>query len=154
MKELYVIHISVTVLTLLPQMFILSLFQVPTMAVEKVSIFNNTSIIQDEVLAHRLGLIPIKADPRIFEYREEGKFIARRRVKLKVHCFKQRKQVTIYNMFTLTQNIVYKAQKRNSNLFCYYSTVLTVFEGVLIPYKLKVKQVSEYTFTLFCRQSK
>ena len=43
------------------------------MAVEKVSIFNNTSIIQDEVLAHRLGLIPIKADPRIFEYREEGK---------------------------------------------------------------------------------
>ncbi|XP_063957877.1 DNA-directed RNA polymerases I and III subunit RPAC1-like [Lytechinus pictus] len=48
------------------------LAEVPTMAVEKVFIFNNTSIIQDEVLAHRLGLIPIKADPRIFEYRQEG----------------------------------------------------------------------------------
>ncbi|XP_795508.4 DNA-directed RNA polymerases I and III subunit RPAC1 [Strongylocentrotus purpuratus] len=47
------------------------LAEVPTMAIEKVSIFNNTSIIQDEILAHRLGLIPIKADPRIFEYREE-----------------------------------------------------------------------------------
>lgn len=38
------------------------------MAVEKVLIANNTSVVQDEVLAHRLGLIPIKADPRLFEF--------------------------------------------------------------------------------------
>jgi len=43
------------------------------MAIEKVRVFQNTSIIQDEVLAHRLGLIPIKADPRLFKYVEEGK---------------------------------------------------------------------------------
>ena len=43
------------------------------MAVEKVFIYNNTSIVQDEILAHRLGLIPIKADPRLFEYRDAGK---------------------------------------------------------------------------------
>ncbi|KAK9084586.1 hypothetical protein Sjap_024997 [Stephania japonica] len=42
--------------------------EVPTMAIEKVLFANNTSVIQDEVLAHRLGLIPIKADPRLFEY--------------------------------------------------------------------------------------
>ncbi|KAK3092535.1 hypothetical protein FSP39_004078 [Pinctada imbricata] len=47
------------------------LAEVPTMAIEKVFIYNNTSIIQDEVLAHRLGLIPIKADPRLFEFRSE-----------------------------------------------------------------------------------
>jgi len=40
---------------------------VPSMAIEKVFIYNNTSIIQDEVLAHRLGLIPLKADPRLFQ---------------------------------------------------------------------------------------
>jgi len=40
--------------------------ELPTMAIEHVYIKNNTSIIQDEVLAHRLGLIPIKADPRLF----------------------------------------------------------------------------------------
>lgn len=45
----------------------------PTLAIEKVFIYNNTSIVQDEVLAHRLGLIPIKADPRLFEYRNSGK---------------------------------------------------------------------------------
>ena len=43
------------------------LSEVPSMAIEKVYIYNNTSIIQDEVLAHRLGLIPLKADPRLFE---------------------------------------------------------------------------------------
>ncbi|XP_054153930.1 DNA-directed RNA polymerases I and III subunit RPAC1-like [Oppia nitens] len=48
------------------------LAEVPTMAIEKVFINNNTSIFQDEFLAHRLGLIPIKADPRFFEYRQEG----------------------------------------------------------------------------------
>ncbi|KAF6115601.1 RNA polymerase I and III subunit C [Phyllostomus discolor] len=48
------------------------LAEVPTMAVEKVLVYNNTSIVQDEILAHRLGLIPIHADPRLFEYRIQG----------------------------------------------------------------------------------
>ncbi|XP_046393255.1 DNA-directed RNA polymerases I and III subunit RPAC1 [Ischnura elegans] len=48
------------------------LVELPSMAIEKVFVYNNTSIIQDEVLAHRLGLIPLKADPRRFEYRQEG----------------------------------------------------------------------------------
>ena len=33
--------------------------EIPTVAIEDVFIYQNTSIIQDEVLAHRLGLIPI-----------------------------------------------------------------------------------------------
>lgn len=71
------------------------LSEVPSMAIEKVHIYNNTSIIQDEVLAHRLGLIPLKgkqqmklkfkfikavkflkfppADPRLFEYKLDEK---------------------------------------------------------------------------------
>lgn len=32
--------------------------EVPTLAIEDVFIFSNTSLIQDEVFAHRLGLIP------------------------------------------------------------------------------------------------
>jgi len=38
--------------------------EVPTIAIEHVFMVDNTSIIQDEVLAHRLGLIPIRVDPR------------------------------------------------------------------------------------------
>lgn len=48
------------------------LAEVPTMAADKIFIHNNTSIIQSEVLAHRLGLVPIKVDPRMFEFRQEG----------------------------------------------------------------------------------
>uniref|UniRef100_A0A3P8WPB0 DNA-directed RNA polymerases I and III subunit RPAC1 n=1 Tax=Cynoglossus semilaevis TaxID=244447 RepID=A0A3P8WPB0_CYNSE len=65
------------------------LAEVPTMAIEKVFIYNNTSIVQDEVLAHRLGLIPIKADPRLFEYRNteaEGSEIDTIQLQLKIKC--------------------------------------------------------------------
>ncbi|CAD5315921.1 unnamed protein product [Arabidopsis thaliana] len=48
------------------------LAELPSMAIEKVYVANNTSVIQDEVLAHRLGLIPIAADPRLFEYLSEN----------------------------------------------------------------------------------
>lgn len=47
--------------------------EVPTMCIESVYITNNTSIIPDEVLAHRLGLVPIKADPRDFSFHDPGK---------------------------------------------------------------------------------
>lgn len=36
------------------------------MAIDKAMIYQNTSIIHDEVLAHRLGLIPIDIDPDHF----------------------------------------------------------------------------------------
>jgi DNA-directed RNA polymerase I and III subunit RPAC1 len=45
--------------------------EVPTMAIDKIHLYQNTSIIQDEVLVHRLGLIPIKVDPRKFKFPKE-----------------------------------------------------------------------------------
>mmetsp|Transcript_36991 Transcript_36991/g.80029 ORF Transcript_36991/g.80029 Transcript_36991/m.80029 type:complete len:292 (-) Transcript_36991:6-881(-) len=46
--------------------------EVPTMAIEHVFFLNNTSTIPDEVVAHRLGLIPIAADPSMFSYRGDA----------------------------------------------------------------------------------
>ncbi|CAH3178811.1 unnamed protein product [Porites lobata] len=70
------------------------LAEVPTMAIEKVFIYNNTSILQDEVLAHRLGLIPICADPREFDFRSEGDEEAKENTtlqfNLKVKCIKNK----------------------------------------------------------------
>lgn len=68
--------------------------EVPSMAIEKVFIYNNTSIIQDEVLAHRLGLIPLKADPRLFEYKtddsEEGNEHDSLSFELKIKCSRRK----------------------------------------------------------------
>lgn len=45
------------------------LAEVPTMAIEHCFIYNNTSVIQDEMLAHRVGMIPLRADPTKFEWK-------------------------------------------------------------------------------------
>ncbi|EEH42835.1 DNA-directed RNA polymerase core subunit RPC40 [Paracoccidioides brasiliensis Pb18] len=37
--------------------------EIPSLAIETVYIHNNTSVIQDEVLAHRLGLVPLTGSP-------------------------------------------------------------------------------------------
>ncbi|XP_062089674.1 uncharacterized protein LOC133796211 [Humulus lupulus] len=58
---------------------------VPTMAIEKVLIANNTSVVQDEVLSHRLGLIPIKVDPRWFEYADNNTQNEKNTIVFKLH---------------------------------------------------------------------
>ena len=65
------------------------LSEVPTIALEHVYIFNNTSLIHDEVLAHRLGLVPINVDARLFDEIGEGDDATDRNTivfQLKVSC--------------------------------------------------------------------
>mmetsp|Transcript_22481 Transcript_22481/g.35863 ORF Transcript_22481/g.35863 Transcript_22481/m.35863 type:complete len:296 (-) Transcript_22481:3276-4163(-) len=50
------------------------LAEVETVAVDRIGIMNNTSIIQDEVLAHRIGLIPFDIDPEKLQGDEELNF--------------------------------------------------------------------------------
>ena len=45
--------------------------EVPTLAIEDVRIIENTSSLYDEVIAHKLGLIPIKTDLNLFNFRDD-----------------------------------------------------------------------------------
>jgi DNA-directed RNA polymerase I and III subunit RPAC1 len=45
--------------------------EVPTMAFHKVLLFQNTSVLPDELLVHRLGLLPIKVDCTEFKERKD-----------------------------------------------------------------------------------
>lgn len=48
--------------------------EAPSMAIDRLDIANNTSLIHDEHLAHMIGLVPIKADPRYFQFRPEVEY--------------------------------------------------------------------------------
>ncbi|MBI3413129.1 MAG: DNA-directed RNA polymerase subunit D [Candidatus Aenigmarchaeota archaeon] len=45
--------------------------EVPTLAVEFVDFHENNSAMYDEVVAHRLGLIPLVFDPKMYNFTEE-----------------------------------------------------------------------------------
>lgn len=67
------------------------LAEVPTVALEYIYMWNNTSLIHDEVLAHRLGLVPLNVDARLFDPMEEGEDATDRNTvvfQMKVTCEK------------------------------------------------------------------
>ena len=54
-------NIDVTIANTLRRIMI---SEVPCMAIELVKIINNTSCLNDEYIAHRLGLIPLRKTPK------------------------------------------------------------------------------------------
>jgi DNA-directed RNA polymerase I and III subunit RPAC1 len=67
------------------------LAEVPTMAIEKVFIRNNTSPVNDESLAHRLGLVPILADARRFHEASSGSsFTESNCIAFRLHAYHSR----------------------------------------------------------------
>ena len=73
--------------------------EVQTMAIDRVVMYQNTSVINDEVLVHRLGLIPINADPSLFIQKREGdSFADSNTVKFLLHvkCDEENNNETLY----------------------------------------------------------
>ena len=48
----------------------LTVFKVPTVCIENVYLWNNTSVVADEILSHRVGLIPLNVDPDLILMKE------------------------------------------------------------------------------------
>jgi DNA-directed RNA polymerase subunit D len=71
--------------------------EVPTMAIEDVEFRNNSSALYDEIIAHRLGLIPLKTDLKSYNLPDKckcgGKGCAQCQLKL---TLKTRSQGTVY----------------------------------------------------------
>lgn len=67
--------------------------EIPTVAIDKAVLYQNTSIIHDEVLCHRLGLIPIDVDPDHFIFKKPNdEFNEHNSVKFNLHVICKRKE--------------------------------------------------------------
>ncbi|MBS3163695.1 DNA-directed RNA polymerase subunit D [Candidatus Woesearchaeota archaeon] len=45
--------------------------EVPTMAIDEINFYKNSSALYDEIIAHRIGLVPIKTDLKSYDLRSE-----------------------------------------------------------------------------------
>jgi DNA-directed RNA polymerases I and III subunit RPAC1 len=121
------------------------LSEVPSMAIEKVYIYNNTSIIPDEVLAHRIGLIPLNFDPHFFEYRdpdgpEEGTEHDTLEFELKVKCTRKNREVkeqtgnldSMYNNHNIKSGQIKWVPKGSQTAIFKESTPATIEDDILI----------------------
>ena len=93
--------------------------EVPTMAIENVIINQNTSVIPDEVFAHRLGLIPILADANDFiEKKPEEEFNGQNSMKftLKVECYTD-KNGKIINENVFSKDLIFVPQDQQEQKF-------------------------------------
>lgn len=74
--------------------------EVPTIAIGQVTIYQNTGVIHDENLAHRLGLVPIVMDPDLLDWKPaESDHNEKNSVKFRMHveCTQEQQQRSVYS---------------------------------------------------------
>jgi len=74
--------------------------EVPTVAISRVTMYQNTGVIHDENLSHRLGLVPIKFEPELLEWKpSEADFTAEDSLMFELHvdCPQGHDRVSVYS---------------------------------------------------------
>lgn len=118
--------------------------EIPTLAIENCYFYQNTSVIPDEVLAHRLGLIPILVDANLFTYKaddEEASEFNSIKFKLHVVCTKENEKET---------SNVYSSQLKwipQGNQLNRLNDVRPVFPDIIIT---KLKPGQEIEIEIIC----
>ncbi|UCC58804.1 MAG: DNA-directed RNA polymerase subunit D [Candidatus Bathyarchaeum sp.] len=85
------------------------LIEVPTMAIDEMVILENSSILHDEILAHRMGLIPLKTDLDSYNLPEECK------CESELGCNLCRSNLTLEAEATDKTTIVYSGDLKSEN---------------------------------------
>ena len=123
--------------------------EVPTMAIDTVIINQNTSIIPDEVLSHRLGLIPILAEAEDFEEKKENEdFNENNSIKfeLKVKCYKDNKG-NIINSSIYSNSLKFIPLGKQNERFKGNEEIKVVYDNILIN---KMRPGQEINLECYC----
>lgn len=120
--------------------------EIPTIAIDVVNLYQNTSVIPDEVLCHRLGLIPILANANDFEYKKENEdFNENNSLHFKFHVKCERRKNMdkddISNEEILSNRIIWNPIGNQARNFVGDNLIKVVFEDILIT-KLRPGQVN------------
>jgi DNA-directed RNA polymerase I and III subunit RPAC1 len=121
--------------------------EIPTMAIEIVNIYQNTSVIPDEVLSHRLGLIPIFADANEFQYKKENEdFNEFNSIYFKIHIKCEGNKETA-NKEVLSSLIQWVPIGQQSKRFVGSETIRVVNDDILVA---KLRPGQEIEAELIC----
>jgi DNA-directed RNA polymerase I and III subunit RPAC1 len=127
--------------------------QVPTVAIEYVYVWNNTSVMVDEVFSHRLGMIPLNVDPALLETKESSSDQATDRntivFKLQIDCTRNNTAprdstdpaVLYNNSEVLAAHLQWVPQGEQAEVFATRPPAPTIPETVLV--KLRPGQAVE-----------
>lgn len=124
--------------------------EIPTMAIEVVNIFQNTSVIPDEVLSHRLGLIPIFADANEFQNKKESEdFNEFNSIYFKVHikCELNKTRGEIMNQEVLSCHFEWTPIGQQNKRFTGPEKIRTVHDDILVA---KLRPGQEIEVELIC----
>jgi len=127
--------------------------EVPTIAIEYVYVWNNTSVMVDEVFSHRLGLIPLNVDPALLDMKESPSDQATDRntivFKLQIECSRNNAAprdttdpaVLYHNSEVLAGHLQWIPQGEQAEVFAARPPAPTIPETVLV--KLRPGQAIE-----------
>jgi DNA-directed RNA polymerase I and III subunit RPAC1 len=122
--------------------------EVPTMAIEKVTINQNTTVVPDEVLAHRMGLIPILADPNQFvDKKPDEEITAKNCIKFKLQkaCFKD-KEGKLVNEVVYSSDLEWVPIGNQKEKL---KSIKSVHDSIII---LKMRPGQEIDMELYCEK--
>ncbi|GIY73607.1 DNA-directed RNA polymerases I and III subunit RPAC1 [Caerostris darwini] len=132
------------------------LSEIPTMAIDKIELYNNTTVIPDEVLTHRIGLIPINANPHCFISKssddDNATFEDTIQFELKVKCEKAPSRA--YADDNQTEKLIHEKVMSGDLKFVpiggqkeWYGDIRPVYEDILIS---RMKKGQEIELKAFC----
>jgi DNA-directed RNA polymerase I and III subunit RPAC1 len=119
------------------------------MAIEIVNMYQNTSIIPDEVLSHRLGLIPIFAEANEFQYKKENEeFTEFNSINFKFHVKCEKKpNGEIVNSEVYSSSIIWAPKGQQEKRFVGAETIRVVYDDILVT---KLRPGQEIEAELIC----